>query len=77
MHNSFNSFQRSHNRLFSGLLYQGIIIYIDDLVVYDDIFRDQVTSLREGFSKIGCGKVEIENEKMSFKKSKYRCPWTQ
>lgn len=64
--NTSNSFQHSMNRFFAGILYQGVIIYIDDLVAYRNMLQEQLRSLEKVFQKLDSVKLKLKTTKCIF-----------
>lgn len=66
MKTSPNAFQRSMNRVFAGLLYHGVVLYIDDLVAYGDTFESQLKSLEETFERLRAARLKLKTSKCHF-----------
>lgn len=53
-------------RVFIGLTYKSLLIYLDDIIVYGKTFETHFNNLDEVFQRLKKGKPKIEPRKMHF-----------
>lgn len=66
MKTSPNAFQRSMNTVFAGLLYHGVVLYLDDLVSYGENFDLQLSNLEETLRRLRDAGLKIKTSKCHF-----------
>lgn len=66
MKTSPNAFQRSMNTVFAGLLYHGVVLYLDDLVSYAPDFDSQLSNLEETLRRLRDSGLKIKTSKCHF-----------
>ena len=64
--NSPAVFERLMERVFTGLNYKILLIYLDDIIVYGKTFETQLENLREVFQRLSAAKLKLNPEKCLF-----------
>ena len=64
------TFQRLMHTVLEGMLFKGVIVYLDDILVYGKSQKDHDELLREIFRRIQMVGMKINPEKCKFNKKK-------
>ncbi|KAL1456072.1 hypothetical protein WDU94_000826 [Cyamophila willieti] len=59
-------FNRALSRVFSNLLYHGVLLYLDDIVTYQSDFQSALDLLRQTFERIRSAKLKLKTTKCHF-----------
>ena len=67
------TFQRAMNNIFAGLINRGVMIFIDDILVYSKTWKEHLALLREVFRRMEENHLQAKISKCSFaqKETKY------
>ena len=60
------TFQRLMNRIYSGITYKYVVVYLDDTNVFSRTFHDHIKHLREVFTRIRNAGLKLNIEKCNF-----------
>ena len=60
------TFQRLMNRIYSGITYKYVVVYLDDTNVFSRTFDDHIKHLREVFTRIRNAGLKLNIEKCNF-----------
>ena len=64
--NAPSTFQRLMDHVLAGLIDKGVIVYIDDILIYSDNLEDHIKLVREVLGRLKEHKLAAELEKCSF-----------
>jgi hypothetical protein len=64
--NAPSTFQRLMDHVLAGLIDKGVIVYIDDILIYSDNLEDHIKMVREVLARLQKHKLAAELEKCSF-----------
>ena len=67
------TFQRAMNKIFAGMVSRGVMIFIDDILVYSKTWKEHLALLREVFRRMKENNLQAKISKCSFgqKETKY------
>ena len=63
------TFQRAMNRIFGGLINRGVMVFIDDILVYSRTWKEHMSLLREVFARMRRNNLQAKTSKCSFAQS--------
>jgi hypothetical protein len=62
------TFQRLMNQVFNGMLYKGVIVYLDDINIYSKTFEEHLAKLQEVLKRLRAAGLKLGPDKCYFLK---------
>ena len=66
------TFQRAMNHIFAGMINRGIMVFIDDILVYSRTWKEHIELLREVFQRMKENNLQAKLSKCSFARRETR-----
>jgi hypothetical protein len=60
------TFQRLMNQVFHGMLYKGVIVYLDDINIYSKTFDEHLIKLKEVLQRLRAAGLKLGLDKCHF-----------
>ena len=64
--NALATFQRLMDRVYKNIAWKFVVVYLDDIIIYSQIFDDYLKHLREVFLRIRKAGLKLNLEKCQF-----------
>lgn len=59
-------FQELADRVFEGLIWRGVMVYLDDVIIYSNTFQEHLDRLRDVFSRLRNAGLTLKPSKCSY-----------